>query len=60
MIMAEVKLSTVLAHHNTLIAVLAHLSPLFKDIFPDSEIPKAYSCARTNSAVGHVSDLFNS
>ena len=41
-------MSTVLAHHNTPIVVSDHLSPLFKDIFPDSEIAKAYSCAQTN------------
>ena len=47
---AEVKVCTVLAHHNIPIAVSDHLSPLFKDIFPDSQIAKAYSCARTKSA----------
>lgn len=44
---AEVKLTTVLAHHNIPIALTDHLSPLFKNIFPDSEIAKAYSCAHT-------------
>ena len=48
-IRAEVKVSTVLAHHNIPIAVSDHLTPLFKDIFPDSEIAKAYSCARTKT-----------
>ena len=38
---AEVKVCTVLAHHNIPIAVSDHLSPLFKDIFPDSQIAKA-------------------
>ena len=47
---AEVKVCTVLAHHNIPIAVSDHLSPLFKDIFSDSQIAKAYSCARTKSA----------
>ena len=42
-------MSTVLAHHNIPIAVSDHLTPLFKDIFPDSEIAKAYSCARTKT-----------
>ena len=46
---AEVKVSTVLAHHNVPIALADHLSPLFKNIFPDSEIAKAYSCARTKT-----------
>ena len=45
MIRAEVKLSTVLAHQNIPIAVSDHLSPLF----PDSEIAKAYLCARTKT-----------
>ena len=47
---AEVKISTVLAHHNIPIALADHLSPMFKDIFPDSQIAKMYSCARTKTA----------
>ena len=46
---AEVKVTTVLAHHNIPIAVADHISPLFRDIFPDSEIAKASSCARTKT-----------
>lgn len=46
---AEVKVTTLLAHHNIPIAFSDHLSPLFKEIFPDSEIAKAYSCARTKT-----------
>ena len=46
---AEVKVATVLAHHDIPIAVTDHLSPLFKDIFPDSSIAKLYSCARTKT-----------
>ncbi len=42
-------MSTVLAHHDIPIAVTDHLSPLFRDIFPDSEIAKMYSCARTKT-----------
>ena len=34
--------STVLAHHNIPIAVSDHLTPLFKYIFPDSEVDKVY------------------
>ena len=54
----EVKITTVLAHHNVPIAVADHLSPLLRDVFSDSEIAKVYSCARTkatcilNGAVG--------
>ena len=46
---AEVKVCTVLAYHNIPIALSDHLSPLFRDIFPDSEIARAYSCARTKT-----------
>lgn len=46
---AEVKVSTLLAHHNIPIAFADHLSPLFRNIFPDSEIAKGYSCARTKT-----------
>ena len=46
---AEVKVATVLAHHDIPIAVTDHLSPLFKDMFPDSSIAKVYSCARTKT-----------
>ena len=46
---AEVKVCTMLAHHNVPIALADQLSPLFKTIFPDSEIAKAYSCARTKT-----------
>ena len=44
------KVSTVLAHHNIPIAVADHLSPMFKNIFPDSQIAKMYSCASTKTA----------
>ena len=46
---AEVKVSAVLAHHNVPLAVADHLGPLFKVIFPDSEIAKAYACAHTKT-----------
>ena len=46
---AEVKVATVLAHHDIPIAITEHLNPLFKDIFPDSSIAKLYSCARTKT-----------
>ena len=54
----EVKITTVLAHHSVPIAITDHLSPLLRDVFSDSGIAKAYSCARTkatcilNGAVG--------
>ena len=46
---AEVKVATVLAHHDIPIAITDYLSPLFKDIFPDSLIAKLLSCARTKT-----------
>lgn len=36
-----------LAHHNIPLAVMDHLSPLFRDIFPDSKIAKGFASART-------------
>lgn len=38
-----------LVEHNVPLAVSDHLSPLFKDIFPDSEIAKNYASARTKT-----------
>lgn len=38
-----------LVQHNIPYAVTDHLSPLFKDIFPDSEIAKGYASARTKT-----------
>ena len=34
-----------LVQHNVPLAVTDHLSPLFKDIFPDSQIAKGYASA---------------
>ena len=39
-----------LVQHNIPIAVADHLSPLLKDIFPDSTIAKGYSSARTKTS----------
>ena len=38
-----------LAEHNLPFATADHLGPLFKAIFPDSKIAKAYSCESCNS-----------
>ena len=38
-----------LVQHNVPLAVTDHLSPLFKDIFPDSQIAKGYASARTKT-----------
>lgn len=35
--------------HNVPLAVTDHLSPLFQDIFSDSEIAKGYASARTKT-----------
>jgi len=44
-----VKMAVVLAQHNLPLAIMDHLSPLFRDIFPDSKIAKGFSAARTNT-----------
>ena len=44
---AEIKVATAIVKHNIPIAFTDHLSPLMKGIFPDSEIAKNYSSART-------------
>lgn len=46
---AEVKMAMTLAHHNLPLATMDHLSPLFRDIFPDSKIAKGFSAARTKT-----------
>jgi hypothetical protein len=35
-----------IVHHNLPLATADHLGPLFKDIFPDSQIAKAYACKK--------------
>lgn len=42
-------MAVVLAQHNIPLAVMDHLSPLFHDIFPDSNIAKGFSSARTKT-----------
>jgi len=46
---AEVKAAVFIAHHNIPLAAMDHLSPLFRDIFPDSNIAKGFSSARTKT-----------
>ena len=46
---AEIKVTNLLVQHNIPLAVTDHLSPLFKDIFPDSPIAKGYASARTKT-----------
>lgn len=42
-------MAVVLAQHNLPLAIMDHLSPRFRDIFPDSNIAKSFSAARTKS-----------
>ena len=46
---AEIKVTNMLVQHNVPLAVADHLSPLFKDIFPDSQIAKGYASAQTKT-----------
>lgn len=43
------KVAVFIAHHNIPLAAMDHLSPLFRDIFPDSNIAKGFSSARTKT-----------
>lgn len=44
------KMAVVLAQHNIPLAIMDHLSPLFRDIFPDPKIAKRFSAARTKTS----------
>ena len=46
---AEVKVTNLLVQHNIPLSLADHLSPLIHNIFPDSEIAKCYSSARTKT-----------
>ena len=47
---AEVKVVGFSAEHNLVFAIVDHLGPLFKSIFADSKIAKAYSCGKTKAS----------
>lgn len=47
---AEVKVAVILVSHNIPLAFADHLSPLFKECFPDSKIAKKYCSARTKTS----------
>ena len=47
---AEVKVATMLVQHNIPLAVADELTPLFQDIFSDSEIAKSFSSRRMKTA----------
>ncbi|GAA6077908.1 zinc finger MYM-type protein 6-like [Tachysurus ichikawai] len=48
-IRAETFYTTHLAEHNIPLAVADHAGPLFRKMFPDSEIAKQYGCGRTKT-----------
>lgn len=50
MICAEVKVATMLVQHNIPLALADELTPLFCDVFSDSEIAKQFSSRRTKTA----------
>lgn len=43
------KVANYMVEHNIPFAAADHLSPLLRDIFPDSQIAKRYSSARTKT-----------
>ena len=45
-IRAEVKIMNSLVQHNVPFAVSNHLSPIFKEVFEDCEVARAYGWAR--------------
>ena len=47
MIQSEVKIANFLVEHNIPLAVSDHLSPLLRDVFPDSAIAQKYRSCRT-------------
>jgi len=46
---AEVKITNFMVEPNLPFAVADHLSPLLQDVFPDSQIARHYSSARTKT-----------
>ena len=43
------KTAVFIAHHNIPLAAMDHLSPLFRDMFPDPNIAKGFSSAWTKT-----------
>lgn len=46
---AEVLFTNFIVEHNLPIAVTDHAGPIFRKMFPDSDIAKKYGCARTKT-----------
>lgn len=46
---AEVKMTATMVKHNVPLAFAEHLSPLLKEMFPDSEISKGYASGKTKT-----------
>uniref|UniRef100_A0A9J8C603 DUF4371 domain-containing protein n=1 Tax=Cyprinus carpio carpio TaxID=630221 RepID=A0A9J8C603_CYPCA len=49
-IRAETLFSNFIAEHNVPVSIADHAGPLFKKMFPDSQIAQQYGCARTKTA----------
>lgn len=49
-IRAETLYSNFIAEHNVPVSIADHAGPLFKKMFPDSQIAQQYACARTKTA----------
>lgn len=47
---ADVKVATMFVKHNIALAVVDELTPLFRDIFSDSEIAKSFSSRQMKTA----------
>ena len=45
------KVANFMVEHNVPFAVADHLSPLLRVVFPDSQIVKRYSSARTKTTI---------
>ena len=48
-IRAEVKVAKMFVQHNIPLSLVGELTPLFSDIFPDSDIAKCYASQRTKT-----------
>ena len=59
---AEVRIATMLVKHNIPLAVVDERTPLFQDVFSDSQIAKNFSSRRTKTCIinGAVAPHFQS